>query len=228
MYEFYGGAGIAFAVAALVVYFDCYQALRKTQWRAPSQYYLDAGVLLLCAACGVLAAVAFWWAGGPGASAAEKSWLETLLGGRVENAYVRGFYTGGAVLALVRSKVCEFRNSDIGLELFYGEGRVRALSNVRIAARNWRDDKVARNMQPAMALPDFDDRMIGLVRAAIQDADEQTRSNIEAQITEVRAAKPATAVSPTDPAWRTYYRTISNLALENCGEAAFRGLPGFT
>jgi hypothetical protein len=215
------GCFIAFLFAVLTIYLDCYQAVRKTIWRVPRQFWTSPGLPALAIFCGIVSGSAFWYASqGPGAG--DAGWLDTVLGSKIDNPYVRAMYTGLAVLALLRSKLLQVRDTDVGLEFFYGEGRLRCLSQIRVGWISWRAGFLDRNMDKVAGKAGFEDQMFDSVKAAVDDADNQYKTSVQSQITELRKNKPPGPVDLTKSEWLYYYRALINLVLENSGPTPLR------
>lgn len=216
----WAGCAVAFLVALIAIYVDCYQRLSKIYPNVPRQFFTSGAIFLLAAICAILAGAAFTATDGKGGSTIDK-----LLSLSIENPYGRAVAVGGAVLVLVRSKLFQLQGGDFGGEFFYSFGRERALSSVILRWLDWRDRFIVAVLPRTFSVPNYDDVMLDRVKAiATAATDAEYRAKLEAQIRQVEAAKPTTPLSNTDPAWDRYYRTLTRMTLEVCGRRPFNGI----
>lgn len=211
---FFGGA-LAFVFAVLAIYVDCYQAIRKNIWCVPRQFWRSKSLLILAAICGGIAALAFWVAS-QSVGSQDAGWLDTILGSKIANVYLRGIYTGLAVLALIRAKLVQIKDIDVGPEFFYNEGRLICLRGIRLSWASW-SNSIGRNLQIAIGKPSFDRQLQDFITAAIADADPQLKTSFETQLSQIVQSKPTSAIAPIEPSWIVYYQALLRLALETCG-----------
>jgi hypothetical protein len=216
----WAGCAIALLVALVAIYVDCFQRLSKTYANVPLQFFTSWAVFLLAGICAILAGVAFAATDGQGTSVIDK-----LLSLSIENPYGRGFAVGAAVLVLIRSKLFQLQGGDFGGEFFYSFGRDKALSSVILRWLEWRDAFIVSVLPKSFTTPNFDDTMLDRMKAiAAAASDAEYRAKIEAQIRQIEAAKPTTALNAADPAWILYYRTLTRMTLEVCGRRPFKGI----
>jgi hypothetical protein len=214
------GCAIALLVAVAAIYVDCYQRLSKLYPNVPTQFFTSVPMLLLAFACGITAAIAFY-----GTDPKGTGYIDKLLSLSIENVYTRGLYVGALVLVLIRSKLFQLQGADIGGEFFYNLGSQKAINSVVLRWIEWRDAFVDRVLPKTYLDPNFDDTMLGYMKAiAAATADAKYRSDIEAQIQKIEQSKPAGAVSAVDPNWQRYYRTITRMTLEVCGTRPLKKL----
>lgn len=211
------GAAIAFLFAFITIYVDCYQVFRKRLLIVPESFWASLRLFLLALVCGLLAAGVYcYFKPHPSSEPGTPDWLDTLLGGAIHNPYLKGLYTGLAILTILRSKFMQFREIDVGLEYFYSEGRFACLRNISVEWQSWVGGFIDKNMPAALAIPGFDLRCQELITAAIQTADSDLKASYQSQLAGVIAGKPP-AAQPDPAATLTYYRTLINLVLATCG-----------
>jgi hypothetical protein len=214
-------AALAFVFAAVVIIIDCYQAIRKTSWRVPQQFWYSGLLVALVCGCGLIAAGAFTYASSASLSSSGQAsgWLDTVLGSRIDNPYLRAIYTGVAALAIIRSKIVQLKDADFGFEYIYSEVRLRCLSKIRVDWIFWRNEFINRNLDKALKVNDFQDSALDAVDIAVKDADDQYKTSVTSQTKQLRDSKPKSDFDPKNADWRLFYKTIMNLVLENCGTA---------
>jgi len=90
----------------------------------------------------------------------------------------------------------------------------------------WRTSKSEfnqRNQAAALAIPDYEGRLLAELGEAIKVQTEEFRTFVSSQIKNVQASKPKTPFAAGDLDWQTYYRTLTNLALDYAGPSVFEG-----
>lgn len=216
----WAGCAVAFLVALIAIYVDCYQRLSKTYPNVPLQFFTSWAILFLAGISAIVAAAAFTATDGQG-----KSTIDKLLSLSIENPYGRGFAVGATVLVLIRSKLFQLQGGDFGGEFFYSFGREKALSSVILRWLEWRDAFILSVLPRTFTTPNYDDTMLDRMKAiAAAASDAEYRAKVEGQIRQVEAAKPTTPVNATDPVWILYYRTLTRMTLEVCGRRPFKGI----
>jgi hypothetical protein len=219
----YPGFPIAFAVAVLAIYLDCYELINKSYRNVPRQFFTSGVVLLLACFCGLIAATAYFWTDPKG-----ESWIDHLLTLQIENPYSRALYVGAAVLVLIRSQLFQLKGINFGAEAIYTRAREKALNKVTLHWLDWRDKFVADNIERTFAVPDFDTRMVNRMKAiAAQSSDSDYRATVERQVAAVETKRPSGARASTDQVWKTYHETITTMTLDICGTQPFKALPDF-
>lgn len=214
------GLFIAFAVAVLAIFVDCFQRISRNYRNIPPRFLTALPVLALAVACGVVAGGAFL-ATDPNGS----GYIDKLLTLNITNPYSRAFYVGALILVLIRSKLFQLQGADVGGEFFYNLGRERAIISVVVNWIQWRDGFVEAVLPKAFTVADYDRTMLGFMKAVANEiADGDYRASVESQIRQVEQGKPTTAPSTGDPAWQTYYKAITRMTLEVCGRRPFRGI----
>jgi hypothetical protein len=209
---------IAFLVAAVAIYIDCYQRLSKTYPNVPTQFFTSGTMLLLAAVCGSAAALAFF-----GTNPKGEGYIDKLLTLSIENHYTRAFYVGALVLVLIRSKLFQLQGTDVGGEFFYNLGSQKALNSIVLRWIEWQDEFVARVVPQTFADPNCDATMFSFMKAIAEvTADASYRSNLEQQIQQLETGRPGGAPNSGDPSWQIYRRAVTRMALEVCGTRPFR------
>lgn len=214
---------IAALIAMLAIYIDCYQAVKKQSWHVPRHFFLSVKVFSLALACGVIAATAYWYTDPKGTDA-----VSTILTFKIENPYGRAFYVGVAILVLIRSKLFQFQGANFGGDYFYSEARTHVLATVMLNWANWRTAFIDRNMNRTFLVNDYAPIMIEKIRdvTAVADPDFQLKNT--PQIEKLEGSAPAQPMNAATPAWKSYHKAITSLALSTCGRNAFRELqPAF-
>lgn len=212
------GCLIAFAVAVAAIFVDCFQRISRNYRNIPPRFLTALPVLVLAAMCGLIAGGAFLVTdpGGDG-------YVDKLLTLNIANPYSRAFYVGALVLVLIRSKLFQLQGADVGGEFFYNLGRERAINSVILNWLQWRDAFVAATLPKAFPIVDYDRTMLGLMHAiATEITDSEYRANVESQIRQVEQARPTTPVNAADQQWQLYYKTITRMTLEICGQRPFK------
>lgn len=211
------GALIAFSTAILVVYTDGYQSIRKKLFEVPKLFWTSIPFALLAMMCGTLAILAYV---SSLISADGADWTATVLGSRIENAYLRGFYIGLAVLTIIRSKLLQVRGADIGLEYIYGEFRIKCLGSVLSRWVDYRDGFIIANLNGMFKIDSIDSELRDLVQAAVGFADAEYKASVDSQLSAIFRDRPQGLPDPTSGDWRIFYRALMNITLENCGPDA--------
>lgn len=108
----------ATAAAAGTVLYDCHVSIQDRLKRVPMPIYSASQAIVLALACGAVAAVAFNFTTGRG-----DTLIDSVLGLKQSNPYLRGLCVGLTVLVLIRSKLSSIKGAEIGGELAYNSGR---------------------------------------------------------------------------------------------------------
>lgn len=211
-------------MACAAIYFDCYQTARKQVVRVPREVIGAPGVLLLAAVVGLVAVGIFEYTSSLRLRDGHAlNPLDTILSLKLDNPYLRAPYVGLLTLAIIRSKLLDLKNAPVGLEYIYTEGRLRALVPGFTSWSSWRNKFIADRKAAAFAYANYFTDLDGKLDDAAKletEPSETTRA-----LAEVRQSRPAPPVAPDT--WDLYYRTLTRLALDTLGPAAFRGMPGF-
>lgn len=212
---------IAFAVAVLAIFIDCFQRISRNYRNIPPRFLTALPVIMLAGVCGVVAGGAYLATDPTGAG-----YIDKLLTLNIANPYSRAFYVGALVLVLIRSKLFQLQGADVGGEFFYNLGRERAIISVVVNWIQWRDAFVAKILPRAFATADYDKTMINYMKAIANEiTDGEYRASVESQIRQVEQGKPGTpAPDAADSLWQTYYKTITRMTLEICGRRPFKEL----
>ncbi len=211
--------GIAFLIAIVAIYVDCYQIVRKIIWSVPRQFYTSPAILLLAACGGLIAGICYLFADPRG-----DGYVSKLLTLSIENPYLRAANVGVLVLVLIRSRLFQLQGADFGGEFFYSEARVRAVAAVILSWAQYRETFLSRNIQSTFAVPDYAEKVLDRIAFVMKGADDDHRRSVESQIGEIRRDAPTTPRNAGDRVWQTYHRTVTSLALTNCGAAALKDL----
>jgi hypothetical protein len=155
------------------------------------------------------------------------SLVDSVLGLQQPNPYVRGLCVGLTVLVLIRSKISSIKGAEIGGELAYNAGRVWVMQALNSKWRSFKSKFNQRNQNKALTTLDYENRLITELREAIKVQPEDFRVFVESQIRNVQQSRPPAAFDATRIEWQTYYRTITNLALDYAGPSVFDGWTQF-
>ena len=210
------GTLLAFLLAGLTVLYDCHVSIQDRLKRVPMPIYKTPQAILLAMVCGDFAAVAFQFTDGTG-----HSLIDTVLGLREPNTYLRGLYVGLTVLVLIRSKLSSIKGAEVGGELAYNGGRAWVVAALNTRWRSFKSGFDRRNRAKALATPDYENRLIEQLRDAIRIMPEDYRFFVEGQIKNLQQSRPKGVLDPDRLDWQTYYRTLTNLALDYAGPSVF-------
>ena len=216
------GTLIATAAAAGTVLYDCHVSIQDRLKRVPMPIYSAPQAIVLALACGAVAAVAFNFTTGKG-----DTLIDSVLALKQSNPYLRGLCVGLTVLVLIRSKLSSIKGAEIGGELAYNSGRVWVMQALNQRWRTFKSNFYERNKAKALAILDYEDRVVTEVREVIKVKPEEYRVFVESQIKNVQQSKPQAVFDPARLDWQTYYRTLTNLALDYAGTSVFEGWTQF-
>jgi len=108
---------LAFAVGAAITYLDCYSTLTNRVGTVPANFGANPFILVLCAACGLIAAGMCWATSGGQTNAFNK--VLTLI---APDPW-RGATVGLSMLVLIRSKIANLGDNNLGLDDAYDLAR---------------------------------------------------------------------------------------------------------
>jgi len=184
--------------------------------------YAVPQAIVFALACGVIAAIAFQFTDGRGDTV-----LDSILGLKQANPYLRGLCVGLTVLVLIRSKLSSVKGAEVGGELVYNAGRVWVMQSLNSKWREFKSKFNQRNQAKALATPGYENRLLTELREAIKIQPEDFRVFVENQIANVQQNRPQSQFNAAALDWQTYYRTVTNLALDYAGPSVFQGWAGF-
>lgn len=216
------GTLLALVAAAGTVLYDCHVSVQDRLKRVPMPVYSTPQAIFLALVCGSAAAVAYGFTDGQGGSL-----VDSVLGLKQSNAYLRGLCVGLTVLVLIRSKISSIKGAEIGGELVYNTGRVWVMQSLNQRWRTFKSRFNEQNKAKALAIPDYENRLITELRELIKIQPEDYRVFVESQIKNVQQSKPQAAFDAGRLDWQTYYRTLTNLALDYGGVPVFEGWTQF-
>jgi hypothetical protein len=210
---------LAFTVGATVTYLDCYSTLANRVGRVAGSFVANPAILALCAACGLIAASVCWATSGEQANAVSR--VLTLT---APDPW-RGVAVGLSVLVLIRSKIANLGEKNLGLDYAYDLARDLAIQNVNNRWTVTRSTFQTRNMGAALADPQFEAKLTALITITITAQPPASQAHVQSTLASVTAKRPAQAFSATDPVWQMYYRTL--IGLDACGPGVIRAMSGF-
>ncbi len=213
---------LALLLASVTVLYDCHVSIQDRLKRVPMPIYTSPQAITFALACGVVAAVAFEFTDGRG-----DSLVDSVLGLRQANPYLRGLSVGLTVLVLIRSKLSSIKGAEIGGELVYNAGRLWVMSSLNSRWRKFKSNFNQRNLTKALASPDYENRLLVELREAVKIQPEDFRVFVEGQIKNIQQSRPPGAFNASALDWQNYFRTITNLALDYAGPSVFEGWAGF-
>lgn len=216
------GSLLALLFAAITVLYDCHVSIQERLKRVPMPVYSTPQAIILALVCGAIAAFAFNFTTDNG-----KGVIDSVLGLQQSNPYLRGLCVGLTVLVLIRSKLSSIKGAEIGGELAYNAGRVWVMQALNDRWRSFKSNFNQRNKDKALGMPDYESRLIEEIRAAINVQPEDFRVFVEGQIKNVQQSKPQMPFDAARIEWQTYYRTLTNLALDYAGKTVFKGWTQF-
>jgi hypothetical protein len=210
------GALLALLFAVFTVLYDCHVAVQERLKRVPMLIFQVPPALVLSIACGLTAAIAFFFTDGKG-----DTLIDSVLGLKQPNPILRGILVGLTVLVLIRSKISSFKGAEIGGELVYNSGRTWVMRSLN---RKWRAFKAKfneLNLATALAFAGYQDRLAAELRDSLRTQSEDFRNFVESQLKNVIDNRPQTNFNANSQEWQTYYRTLTNLALDYSGPDVF-------
>ncbi len=216
------GSLLALVFAAVTVLYDCHVSIQDRLKRVPMPIYTTPQAMFLALLCGIVAAVAFTFTTGRG-----DTLVDSILGLQQPNPYVRGLCVGLTVLVLIRSKISSIKGAEIGGELAYNAGRVWVMQALNTKWRSVKAKFNQRNQSKALTTPDYENRLLTELREAIKVQPEDFRVFVESQIKNVQQSRPQIAFDANRLDWQTYYRTLTNMALDYAGPSVFDGWTQF-
>ena len=217
------GSLLAWTTAGVTVLYDCHVSIQDRLKRVPIPIFRAPQALTFAFVCGVVAAIAFLFTDGKGDTI-----VDSVLGLKQPNPFLRGLIVGLTVLVLIRSKLSSVRGAEIGGELIYNTGRVWVMQSVN---QNWRDFKSAfnlKNLNHALTMPDYEGNLLEELRPAIRIQSEDYRTYVETQISNVVRSRPQTRLDSQLPEWQAYFKTLTSLALDYAGPEVFSGWTQFS
>src|SRR5271166_1276382 len=212
------GTLLAFLLAGITVLYDCHVSLQDRLKRVPMPIYRIPQAILLAVVCGGIAAVAFQFTDGTGHSV-----IDNVLGLSQQNPYLRGVCVGLTVLVLIRSKLSSVKGAEIGGELAYNGGRVWVMQALNSKWQTKKSEFNQRNQGKALDTLDYENQLVEQLRQSIRIQPEDFRVFVESQIKNVQQNRPKGDVVRDRTDWQTYYRTMTNLALDYAGPSVFKG-----
>lgn len=212
------GIVLALLLAVITVLYDCHVAVQERLKRVPMLIFRVPAALALSAACGITAAVAFCFTDNNG-----DTLIDSVLGLKQPNAIFRGAIVGLTVLVLIRSKISSFKGAEIGGELIYNSCRAWVMQSLNAKWRAYKAKFNELNLATALAFPDYEGRLQSELRDSLRTQPEDFRNFVESQIKNVLQNRPTSAFDASKPDWRTYYRTLTTLALDYSGPDVFDG-----
>lgn len=210
------GTALAFTCAVLAIFVDCHVTLAQRTKRVPIPIVRISTAWVLSVACGIAAGVAYHFTSDNGTT-----FLDSILALKQQDPVLRGVIVGMTVLVLIRSKVFSLKGADVGGEYIYNAGRSWVMRSVNGRWRQYKNRYNDVNLRKGLDTPEFQDQLIDQVRQALRVDDEDLRVFVDAQIKAVIQNRPGGAVDPNSQQWKTYYRTLINLALDYAGPAVF-------
>lgn len=217
------GALLALLFAGITVLYDCHVSIQDRLKRVPMPIYSTPQAICLALVCGVLAAVAFSFTDDKG-----DTLVDSVLGLRQSNPYLRGLVVGLTVLVLIRSKLSSIKGAEIGGELAYNSGRVWVMESLNTRWQTFKAEFNRRNQAAALAIANYEDELLTALNGAIRVQPEEFRTFVNSQVKNVQASRPTAPFAVTDVVWQTYYRILTNLALDYAGPSVFAGWTSFS
>jgi hypothetical protein len=209
---------IAFATAMVVIALDCNSELEKKTRRLPISVLRSPQIWVLSVLCGCLSAICFGFSSSPVVTQIiELKW--TFPPGR-------GLLVGVGVLAILRSKFFNFKDTDFGGEFFYNAARAWALNGL---LQRWLLVKTRFTPDAALTAAceaqDFETQLVDAVREYIELQSDDLKNWFADQLASVRASRPPAGT----PCARslTYYRILVKLALDTAGPKVLSEFPFF-
>jgi len=213
---------LALLFALVTVLYDCHVSIQDRLKRVPMPIYSAPQAILFAVACGLVAAVAFRFTDDRG-----DTLVDSILGLKQTNPYLRGVSVGLTVLVLIRSKLSSIKGAEVGGELVYNAGRVWVMQSLNSRWRKFKSAFNQRNLTKALAAQDYENQLFTQLREAMRVQPEDFRVFVESQIKNVQQSRPQSAFNAAMLDWQTYYRTITNLALDYAGPSVFEGWAEF-
>lgn len=212
------GGILAFLLAVITVLYDCHVSIQERLKRVPMPIVRSPKAIGFSVLCGIVAVIAFSFTDDRG-----DTLIDSVLGLKLANPLARGAAVGLTVLVLIRSKLSSIKGAEIGGELVYNKGRIAVMQSLNSKWRAYKARFNKLNLETALATADYENRLLVELRESIQVQPEDFRTFVESQIQNVLHNKPPGVVDPAQFNWRSYYRTLTNLALDYSGPDVFQG-----
>jgi hypothetical protein len=211
------GYSVAFATAMVVIAVDCNSALKKKTRLLPISVLRSPEIWILSVACGVIAAVCLRFSN----TEAVKSVIDL----KWNSPPGRGLLIGVGVLAIIRSKFFNFKDTDFGGEFFYNGARAWALNRLW---QRWLDTKTRYTpdvkVTSACDITNFEADLADAVREIIALEPDDFKKSFEEQLTTLQSSRP-TIASCADPKAVRYFRTLIKFALDYAGTKVLKRFP---
>ncbi|HEX7285065.1 MAG TPA: hypothetical protein VF532_02735 [Candidatus Angelobacter sp.] len=212
------GILLAFLLAGVTVLYDCHVSIQERLKRVPVPVFRTPSAILLGMVCGIVAAGAFLFTDNTGTSL-----VDSVLGLKFTHPIPRGAAVGLMVLVLIRSKLSSLKGAEIGGELLYNTGRTWVMQSLNSRWRAYKSRFNQANQAKALATQGYPERLIAELNESLRIQPEDFRNLVKSQLDNVLRSKPATNFDAALPEWQTYYRTLTNLALDYAGTSVFEG-----
>jgi len=213
---------LAFLTAATVVFFDLYTNLAKSISRVPGAIVTHPAILGLCALCGSIAAFAYGFTDPAGGDA-----VSTAITLQVQNPWRRGLVVGATVLVLLRSKLFNIQDTEIGGELVYTRLRSLALQAVNDHRTRGRNRFLTANINAAFAIPTYFTQLEAQIASSIAARSRDYQKRVRDQITASKRHQPREPMDKNNPSWEIYYRSLTGICFDYCGPKILLDLDGF-
>ncbi len=209
---------LALLLASVTVIYDCHVGVQERLKRVPMPIYSTPQAITFALLCGSFAAIAFEFTDDRG-----DTLIDSVLGLKQANPYLRGLSVGLTVLVLIRSKLSSIKGAEIGGELLYNGGRSWVMESLNSRWRKFKSNFNQRNLARALVTPDYENRLFTELREAIKVKPEDFRVFAQGQIKSAQQSRPPPPVNAAAIDWQHYYRTITNIALDYAGPSVFEG-----
>lgn len=216
-----GGYSLAFLTAAGAVMRDYHVALSKALLHIPSSAYRHWPICVLCGVCGILAAILFGIT-----SAAGDDPISAALRIHIAAAPLRGVAVGAMFLVLIRLRLFDTGRAGFGLDWLYVWLRDLVLQSFVDLRARARVRFLNENFQAAFAAGSYFKDVESLVRSSISSRPAPYRQRVSKQMNAAMAKVPAGVADANDPAWETFYRSLTGICYDACGPHILRDIPG--
>ncbi len=214
-----GGGLCAFLSATSTILYDCHGAIEKRAKRVPIPVVKLPAAWLLAGLGGAAATTAFWQTDPKGNSV-----IDTLLTLKISNDLFRGIVVGLMVLAIIRSRVTNLEGFALGPEQAYLVLRSWVLGRCNVRWSRHKEAFLRQKLPAAFSIADYDSRIAEKVEDGLGARSEDEGIFTRKQLATVLGKRPEGEVDYSKSEWRTYYRTLTNLALDAVGEEYLAGL----
>jgi hypothetical protein len=118
-------------------------------------------------------------------------------------------------------------NTGVGGEAAFTFFRDLAIQSVNDRRTVYRDRFLTLNAPAAFATANYFHNLETLVNNSVQSRKPEYQQRARDELRAVISARPAAAISATDPLWDAYYRAMTGIGYDYCGPEVLQAVTGF-